>query len=58
MKKMTNKIKYFDPPSGWKYGFPVEVQENTNYEALLREHGYPEQDIQWALENSRFWYKE
>lgn len=41
-----------DPPSGWQYGFPAELQ--ADYPAQLRAAGYPERDIQFALEHSRF----
>ncbi len=41
-----------DPPSGWQYGFPAYLEDN--YEEQLRKHGYPEKDIPFALEHSRF----
>jgi hypothetical protein len=44
-----------DPPSGWKYGFPCELKEGKNIEELLREHKYPEKDIEFALQYLRTW---
>ncbi len=44
-----------DPPSGWKYGFPKELPEGKDYTELLREAGYPEKDIDFALRYSRYW---
>ena len=49
------KRKMIDPPSGWKYGFPCELKEGQSYEDLLREHGYPEEDIEFAMKYSRQW---
>lgn len=42
-----------DPPSGWKYGFPAPVEDD--YEAQLKRHKYPEEDISFALKYSRYW---
>lgn len=44
-----------DPPSGWKYGFPAELEPGKKYEDLLREKGYPEKDIEFAMKYSRGW---
>ena len=52
---------FFDPPSGWKYGFPKiiecenldEIDDNMLIE-ILRESNYPESDIDLALKYSRF----
>lgn len=41
-----------DPPRGWAYGFPAELQDD--YEQQLRDAGYPEKDIPLALKHSRF----
>lgn len=46
-----------DPPSGWKYGFPHPIKSDfteEDYKNLLREKGYPEKDIPFALQYSRF----
>lgn len=47
-----------DPPGGWKYGFPMELPEGKSYEELLRENGYPEEDMELALKWTRQWYEE
>ena len=44
-----------DPPMGWKYGFPCELKEGVSVEELLRQHGYPEKDISFAMEWMRMW---
>ena len=48
--------KIVDPPAGWLFGFPSPLQEN--YEVQLREAGYPEKDIPFALKHSRYWETE
>ena len=58
----------FDPPSGWMYGFPVklktvsdfvdwekEIPSKEKLAELLKEHGYPEKDIPFALKHSRYY---
>ena len=46
----------FDPPSGWKYGFPKEVPENpTDFRQWLIDEGYPEKDVDFALRHGRQW---
>ena len=44
-----------DPPSGWRYGFPCELPKGKDYVELLREHNYPEKDIELALKYTRQW---
>lgn len=46
-------VTIVDPPSGWRYGFPASLEED--YEAQLRRAKYPEEDIQFAIEHSRYW---
>jgi hypothetical protein len=41
-----------DPPQGWMYGFPTVLQDD--YEQQLRNAGYPEKDLPFALTHSRF----
>ncbi len=41
-----------DPPQGWMYGFPAPLKEN--YEQQLRDANYPEKDIPFAREHTRF----
>lgn len=51
---MTRMI---DPPSGWQYGFPRlydDLQDGSLREFLIR-HGYPEKDVDFALEHMRSW---
>ena len=58
---MNDTWYWFDPPAGWRYGFPVKIKNmitNPELEALLRKHGYPEKDIKFALDNSRWWMAE
>ena len=47
-----------DPPGGWRYGFPREIKDGDSYEQLLREAGYPAEDIDLALKYSRYWEQE
>lgn len=49
-----------DPPSGWRYGFPKPIPEDVFFDAAafrawLVEQGYPAQDIELAIEHSRYW---
>ena len=46
-------VKIIDPPGGWRYGFPKPLVEP--YEEQLRQSGYPEKDIDFALRYSRMW---
>lgn len=46
-------MRMVDPPSGWQYGFPAPIEED--YKAQLRRAGYPEKDIEFAIEHSRLW---
>jgi hypothetical protein len=40
-------VKYIDPPSGWKYGFPKKLPEPPpmNVGAWLVENGYPQSEV-------------
>jgi hypothetical protein len=42
-----------DPPSGWLYKFPAPWDGTSDLATLLREHNYPEKDIEFALQNMR-----
>ncbi len=46
----------FDPPNGAKYGFPKEIKESDDIEKILRESGYPEKDIEYAIKYGRCIY--
>ena len=55
------KIKMYDPPSGWRYGFPREYNPlpgETLEETLLRDH-YPAKEIEQGMAKYvRFWEQE
>lgn len=44
-----------DPPSGWMYGFPQPLDSSVPYKEQLRRNKYPEEDIEFAVEHSRYW---
>ena len=52
--------KFIDPPSGWKYGFPkiYDEKKDGDLKTFLKKNGYPEKDIDFALEHCRMWYEE
>jgi hypothetical protein len=50
---------WYDPPSGWKYGFPKAWPKDLertreNIAAQLIEDGYPKSEIPLALDHTRF----
>ena len=48
--------KFIDPPTGWKYGFPkVLPKEVVDLKQWLLDNGYPEKDIELAMNYSRYW---
>lgn len=48
-----------DPPSGWKYGFPKQLPENVkDLRQWLIDEGYPEKDVDFAVQYCRFWEQE
>ena len=51
---MENKL-IVDPPSGWLYGFPMELPAGKDFKELLRENCYPEKDIEFAMLHTRQW---
>lgn len=54
-------MRYYDPPSGWRYGFPKAYRPlpNETLADTLRRDGYPEQEIKWGgAEHVRFWQDE
>lgn len=60
---MPTKVLIIDPPSGWRYGFPKILPQELvgNTEALskwLVSNGYPKEDIELALQYSRYWERE
>ena len=56
-KNMKNKTQMIDPPSGWKYGFPkpYDKKKDGDLKDFFKKNGYPEKDINFALENCRMW---
>ena len=50
MKKM-----WIDPPSGWQYGFPKLYDTNIPLEEWLVDSGYPQKDVNFALQYLRTW---
>lgn len=57
---MRLKTKFIDPPSGWKYGFPrpYDDKKDGDLKSFLKNSGYPEKDIDFALEHCRMFYEE
>jgi len=54
------KSFFIDPPTGWAYGFPTIVDEETlNDPKKLKEFvlskGYPEKEWEWARQYIRVW---
>jgi len=49
--------KFYDPPSGWQYGFPKEYKPlpEEKLEDTLRRDGYPERLMEVAMMATRFW---
>ena len=56
-KEMKNKTQMIDPPSGWLYGFPkpYDKKKDGDLKDFFKKNGYPEKDINFALENCRMW---
>lgn len=51
------KITVYDPPSGWRYGFPREYKplpDESLKDTLIRD-GYPSEHAAFASEHTRFW---
>ena len=56
------RVKYIDPPSGWKYGFPKELPEDIkdikDFRKWLIKNGYPESEVDFGIKYCRSWYQE
>ncbi len=55
------KVMVYDPPSGWRYGFPKQYLplENEAIEQTLLRDGYPQKEIDWGgATHVRFWETE
>ena len=52
--------KMIDPPTGWKYGFPCLYNESVDGDIrdFLLSKGYPEKDVDFALQYMRVWLPE
>ena len=50
-------VMMIDPPSGWRYGFPREYDAGRDggMREFLLANGYPERDVDFALEHMRAW---
>jgi hypothetical protein len=48
-------VTIVDPPGGWRFGFPKPLDETIPYEEFLLKNGYPKEDIDLALNYSRYW---
>ena len=51
-------ITIYDPPAGWRYGFPRQFKPlpNETLADTLRRDGYPEkEDPDFAANHCRFW---
>lgn len=51
-------MKFYDAPSGWRYGFPKEYKPlpGESIEETLRRDGYPEKLIEQGMARyCRFW---
>lgn len=57
-KKTT--VTYIDPPKGWAFGFPKILPDPkpTDMKQWLIDNGYPEKDVDFALEWCRLWKEE
>ena len=56
---VQKQIMMVDPPGGWQYGYPKEYPGNeTRYRQQLRESKYPEDQIDFAAQHSRYWVKD
>lgn len=53
------KVKYYDPPAGWRYGFPKPYNPlpGEKLEDTLKRDGYPQREIDACGEYlyCRFW---
>ena len=52
------KVTMYDPPAGWRYGFPREYNPlpGESCAETLKRDGYPQEEIDWGgAEHVRFW---
>ena len=58
MAETEKTITIYDPPAGWRYGFPRQFKPlpNETLADTLRRDGYPEkEDPDFAANHCRFW---
>ena len=50
-------VYMIDPPAGWRYGFPraYNAEQDGDMRDFLLAAGYPERDVDFALEHIRAW---
>ena len=55
------EVQVYDPPSGWRYGFPKPIPERAlkdgGFKKWLEESDYPKKDIDFAMKYGRSWNK-
>lgn len=58
--KTASTVFWVDPPMGWAYGFPKEIDlsKETLTEEWLVEKGYSLDNAEFALKHIRMWTKE
>jgi len=59
ISKLDKRVMLYDPPEGWRYGFPKEYKPSSPGEPLaetLRRDGYPDHLLDLA-QYTRFWEK-
>ena len=56
---MSTKF-WFDPPSGWMYGFPKlwDFDKSPDLRQWFLDNGYPEKDVDFAMNYLRHWKEE
>ena len=56
---MKKEVTYVDPPSGWRFGFPRILPDSVvDMRKWLIDNGYPEKDVDFAMQYMRFWKEE
>jgi hypothetical protein len=50
-------VTMVDPPEGWRFGFPKELDETTTFRKFLLNNGYPRSMLELAERYSRYWNK-
>ena len=55
--RTATEVVIYDPPSGWKYGFPKEYisRDGLSIEQILVLDGYPKEEVEFAAKHTRFW---